>query len=246
MKKLEKWEHPKLKEDAQYAKLAVPGLVVDKLLQLWLHRKQFNDTAWLSENFDIIWSMVQQEKQPKWLSSQESNAARRETTQGLETAVRMLNELRLDQYDLLIQPSFFEQIMPEFSVAGAADLIAIEKMSRDALLIDFKNAHRRERITKDQLLFYQIGLRPRSSFKIVKAGYLLYNPRLEEWKWFCLTEEHEERLVEKLIIATSEVLERKFDYRWNRFSCVRFCDVRFSCEMFQRLMYGGTRRKSQF
>ena len=235
IKKLERWRRPDIKEDRNSAKLAVPGLVVDKLLQFWLHRNQFDDKSWLGENFDMVWSLVCNEIHPEWWCEEESDGAREETRVGLNNAIRMLEELELGRYDLHIQPTFFEKITEDFSIAGSADLLMVEKQSQHALLVDFKNAHRRENITKDQLIIYQIGLNKKNPLNIVKAGYLMYNPRLVQWKWFRLGIAQENKLLEKLSQATIEVSQGKFDYIWNNFTCTRFCDVRFSCEMFQQL-----------
>ena len=232
IKKVEKWQHLGNRQDSQSAKLAVPGLVVDKMLQFWLHRNQFNDKSWLNQNFDMVWSLVSSEIQPEWWCEEESEDARSETQRGLNTAIRMLEELILEQYDIHIQPTIFEKITEQFSIAGAADLLLVEKETRKAVLIDFKNAHRRENITKDQLIIYQIGLNRKSPLNIVKAGYLMYNHRVEDWKWFKLSKDHENKLLEKLSLATEEVRQNKFDYNWNYYTCVRFCDVRYSCEMF--------------
>lgn len=232
IKKVERWQHLGNKQDSQSTKLAVPGLVVDKMLQFWLHRNQFNDKSWLDQNFDMVWSLVGNEIQPEWLCEEESDGARADTQRGLHTAIRMLDELMLERYDIHIQPAFFEKINEHFSIAGAADLLLIEKETQRTLLIDFKNAHRRENITKDQLIIYQIGLNRKSPLNIIKAGYLMYNHRVADWKWFKLSKDHENKLLEKLSLATEEVRQNKFDYNWNHYTCTRFCDVRFSCEMF--------------
>ncbi len=66
IKKVERWLRPDLREDSQFAKLAIPGIVVDKMLQFWLHRNQFHDKCWLNQNLDMVWSMVESEIKPKW------------------------------------------------------------------------------------------------------------------------------------------------------------------------------------
>jgi hypothetical protein len=236
IKKVERWQRPDLKEDSNFAKLAIPGIAVDKMLQFWLHRKQFDDKGWLTQNFDMVWSMTENEIKPRWISDKEIDEVKAETITGLLTAVRMLEELVLDNYDLRIQPTFFEKITEDFSIAGSADLLMIEKITQKALLIDFKNAHRRQRITKDQLTIYQIGLNRKEPVNIVKAGYLFFNPRLEQWKWFKLGKDHENKIIDKLIDATTEVQNQTFEYAWNHYTCTRFCDVRFYCEMFQQLL----------
>ena len=235
IKRLTFGSRPYPKEDRSLAKLAVPGLVVDRLLQLWLCRQQFDDTAWLDDNFEMIWNLVPQEHQPKWASSEEMELSRLETIGGMKIAVAMLSEFDLSDYSILTQPSFREQITSEFSIAGSADLLLVNKASNEATLIDFKNAHSRERMTKDQLLIYQIGLT--NMFTLFKrCGYLLFNPRVQEWKWFTFTPDHKAALIEKLSQATRHVERQEFDYNWNLFSCTRFCEVRFACEKFQQLI----------
>jgi hypothetical protein len=151
------------------------------------------------------------------------------------TAVRMIDELVPENFHLHIQPTFFENITDKYSITGSADLLMTEKTTGESILIDFKNAHRRTRITKDQLLIYQIGLKCKMPLNIVRAGYLFYNPRLEQWKWFKLGPTYEEKMLAKLAQATEEVRQGKFDFIWNNFTCPRFCDVRFSCELFQSI-----------
>ena len=72
----------------------------------------------------------------------------------------------------------------------------------------------------------------------------MFNPRLEEWKWFKMDERHEQRLIDKLSEATAKVIKEEFDYRWNQFSCPRYCEVRFGCMMFQKLL--GRNRFREF
>ncbi len=236
IKRVDIWKQALPKEDRSLAKLAVPGLVVDRLLQLWLCRQQFDDTTWLDDNFEMIWNLVSQEHQPKWASSGETELSRCETIGGLKIAVQMLREFNLSEYSIHTQPSFREQITSEFSIAGSADLLLVNKASNEATLIDFKNAHSRERMTKDQLLIYQIGLERTRSLIFKRCGYLLFNPRLQEWKWFTFTPDHKAALIEKLSQATRLVEKQEFDYNWNHFSCTRFCEVRFACEKFQQLI----------
>ena len=243
IKKIEKWQHPELKEDQTYAKLAVPGLVVDRMLQFWIHRNQFDDKEWLDDNFKMFWRMVLNDVKPKWCES-EAIAIEEETKLGLRTAIHMLEELDLSQYTLLVQPNFFEKVTDDYAIAGAADLLLVERDSTNAILIDFKNSHTRERLTKDQLLFYQIGLKKCLPYSIVKSGFLMFNTRVEDWKWFKLDERHELKLIDKLSEATAKVVKEEFDYRWNHFSCVRYCEVRFGCPMFQKLL--GRNRFKEF
>lgn len=236
IKKVERWRRPDLREDTEFVKLTIPGIVVDKMLQLWLHRNQFSNKTWLDDNFDMVWAMVNSEVKPTWSSAEEVRRIKDESIKGLFTAVRLLDELHLEKFELYIQPSFFEKMTEEFSITGAADLLLIEKGTTNGLLLDFKNAHRRQNVTKDQLILYKLGLTRTMPLNITKAGYLMFNPRLEQWKWFKMHKVFEDQLLEKLSLATQAVNQRQFDYRWNYFTCARFCDVRFSCEMFQQLM----------
>lgn len=243
IKVVERWQRPELKLDQTFAKLAIPGLTVDRVLQFWIHRNQFDDKKWLQDNFDMFWRMVLNEIKPKW-SLLEATAIEEETKLGLSTAIYMLEELDLSQYTMLVQPNFFEKVTDDFAVAGAADLLLVERDSTNAILIDFKNSHTRERLTKDQLLFYQIGLKKCMPYSIVKSGFLMFNNRVQDWKWFKLDERHEQKLIDKLSEATAKVVKEEFDYRWNHFSCVRYCEVRFGCPMFQKLL--GKNRFKEF
>lgn len=214
-------------------KLAVPGLVVDKLLQFWIYRKEFTSVEWLAENFDMVWAMVENEVRPQWASEEELSTTIKETMDGLHTAVTMLRELHPERFNLIPQPSFFEQVTDEFALTGSADLLMADESTKEAILIDFKNAHSRERMTKDQLVIYQIGLERSTQYTIRKGGYLLFNPRLRQWKWFDLVPRHREKLLVTLRDATDELLKGEFPFHWNHYSCTRFCDVRFACDMFQ-------------
>lgn len=241
IKKVERWLHPDLKEDQTFARLAIPGLVVDRLLQFWIHRKQFRDKTWLDDNFEMVWRMVLSEIKPEW-NELEAIASEQETKSGLAIAIRMLDTLEIERYDLHVQPEFVHRYNERFTIVGRADLLMIEKESNQATLIDFKNSHSRERVTKDQLLFYQRGLRSIFGCEFTRSGYLMFNPRLEQWKWFKLTEEHEEKFFQKIDQAAVSVEAREFTYRWNNFSCSRFCEVRFGCEMFKQRLPQEIRR----
>ena len=221
LRKIDRKEQRFAERDPALAKLAVPGLFVDRMLQLWLYRNSLHDKDWLQDNMRMVWSMVCNEMNPKWASTEEEAETRDEATQGLQTAVEMLSELRPDRYDLLIQPSFLEQISRNLGITGAADLLLVERDRQAGLLIDFKNAHRRERMTRDQLIIYQIGLTRKLSVKVERAGYLLYNPRLQQWKWFKISTAQEEKLLVKLEEATEDVEAARFEPRWNHFTCIK-------------------------
>jgi hypothetical protein len=184
----------------------------------------------------MVWRMVSSEVAPQWTHPFEEEDIRDEATQGLATALRLLHDLHLSEARLLIQPGFMERIDNEFGITGAADLLILPRDQQPGTLIDFKNAHRRERMTRDQLVIYQLGLTRKLSISIEKAGYLLYNPRIEAWKWFRISQAQEQKYLKRLAEATEEVKAGHFDPRWNHFTCVRFCDVRSSCEVFQRLV----------
>jgi hypothetical protein len=108
IRKVERWLRPNLKEDTDFAKLSIPGLVVDRMLQFWLHRKRFNEQSWLTDNFEMVWSLVESEIHPLWKNDNEIGEVKAETLSGLFNAIRMLNEIELDKYHLRIQPSFFQ------------------------------------------------------------------------------------------------------------------------------------------
>lgn len=232
IKQVERWKFPRPQSDGVLSKLAIPGLVVDKLLQLWLHRNEFDDKEWFKHNFDMIWSMVTEEIVPTW-SEEEKVMTKKETILGLGNAVKMIDDLQLTRYRFITQASFFERLNDDVAITGAADLLLIEETRNAGILVDFKNNHSRPRVTKDQLLIYQLGLEFKLSVDIERGGYLMYNPRLNSWKWFKLHPVHKQRMIEKLIQASELVSKKEFDFRWNQFTCLRFCEVRFSCELFQ-------------
>jgi len=233
---IERYEHLDEERDTAYAKLAVPGLVVDKLLELWLHRGEFQDINWPKAQFRMAWSMMESEKQVGWNSDEERLAVVTETKMGLATALTMLSTLELEKYQLFPQASFFQKITKEFAITGRADLLMVDPKNSEGTLIDFKNAHSRQRMTKDQLVIYQMGLEQAKGIKIKRGGYLLFNPRLEAWKWFTLHDGFKQRYLMRLLEATEDVQRGDFPYNWNQFTCVRFCDVRYSCELFRKLI----------
>lgn len=233
IKQLDRWKYPKPREDANLSKLAIPGLVVDKLLQLWLHRRQFEDKAWLGHNFDMIWSLVVSEISPHW-REEESELIKFETIEGVNNAATLINSLELSQNQFTTQASFFEKISNDCAITGAADLLVINQLKRKGILVDFKNSNSRIRLTKDQLVIYQIGLEQKLSIEIHRAGYMMFNPRLNSWKWFTLENPaHKDKLIHNLHAANQQIRSNNFEYRWNRFTCIRFCEVRYSCELFQ-------------
>lgn len=241
IKHVERWQHREEPRDQEFAKLAIPGLVVDKLLQFWLHRRQFEDILWPIDNFSMVWSLVEAEIQPQWIGNVERESVSKETRQGLDTALRMLSAIALDNYSLTTQASFFTRINESFGLVGSADLLLVDKKTNEGTLIDFKNAHSRQRMTKDQLVIYQMGLEATRGIRIKKGGYLLFNPRLEEWKWFDLHDGFRKRLLTRLSDATKQVQSGEFPFKWNYFSCSRFCDVRFLCDVYKMSKTHGIR-----
>lgn len=240
LRKVQRIQTPFAARDPILARLSVPGLFVDRMLQFWLHRKKFADTEWLGVNAEMVWKMISSEAGSRWLSAAEEDSVKQEAMTGLQTAVRLLQELPLNNVAIQVQPSFIERIDCEFGITGAADVLLLPLSNRPATLIDFKNAHRRGRMTRDQLVIYQVGLTRKLAITIEKAGYLLYNPRIEDWKWFRISQSQEQKYLMKLAEATEEVKAGHFEPRWNHFTCVRFCDVRSGCEVFQELI--GRRR----
>lgn len=238
LRKIGRTMSPFVDRDPVLACLSVPGLFVDKMLQLWLHRGVFGDTAWLQENAEMVWRMVSSETKPKWSSALEESRIKKEAMSGLRTATKLVMELLREDDELLVQPGFMEQLSEDFGITGAADLLIVRRNS-GSVLIDFKNAHRRERMTRDQLVIYQVGLTRKLGIKLDRAGYLLFNPRLECWKWFRISPAQEEKYLRRLEMATREVKAGCFEPRWNHFTCMRFCDVRFSCEVYQGIVGKG-------
>jgi hypothetical protein len=236
LRRLERPRSPFAARDPALARLSVPGLFVDRVLQLWLHRGEFGNTEWIQQNTDMVWRMVSSEVAPRWTHPAQEVAIRDEAIQGLTTAIRMLSDFPLAEEKLLVQPGFMERIDDEFAITGAADLLLLPPGNRPAILIDFKNAHRRERMTRDQLVIYQLGLTRKLSISIEKAGYLLYNPRIQDWKWFKISHAQEQKYLQRLAEATEEVKAGHFDPHWIYFTCVRCCDVRSGCEVFQELV----------
>lgn len=242
IKKIERWEKPNRKRDHHLMRLVVPGLVVDQLIQLWFYRGNY-DTDWLDKNFNMIWNKVVSEIRPKWESDDEMMEKLQESKDGLTNAVALLHTLNLDSYAAIIQPSFFEAITDLFSITGAADLILTSKKDGSSLLIDLKNSYNRNKVTKEQLILYQIGIEKKYGLDIQKSGYCLFNPRVNAWKWFKPNEQHKTNLLLKLNDATDLVLTEKFEHNWNFYSCPRYCEARFGCDKFMYHYHNKRNRK---
>jgi len=235
IKHLQRWADPTAKRDPVMANLAVPGLVVDKLLQFWLHRREFDSWDFLASSFDMVWAIVENEVQPEWKSEDKRSQAYGEAISGLQNAIRIMNTIDFRSHTLIPQAKFFVDVMPAFGVRGSADLLMIDPSTNIGTLIDFKNSHSRERVTKDQLVIYQIGLEKQRGLRIERGGYLLFHNKLQEWKWFVLHDSFRKRMLQRLSEATEDVEKGEFAFNWNQFTCPRFCDVRFSCELFQQI-----------
>jgi len=235
--KVDRWVKPRKNEDNTYARLAIPGLVVDKLIELWIYREEYDNLEWFDDNFEMIWSMFADHKiKTNWMP-QELESTRSETLAGLDNAIRMLRELKLEEYSICPQPNFFESITEKVSITGSADLLLAHNVSEEVLLIDLKNAHSRNgrSVTKDQLLIYQIGLQKLLGISVDRAGFLFFNPRVNDWKWFKLSATREQQIIEKLEEATRCVEEEYFPEKWSSFGCEKFCPVRMSCSMYRSM-----------
>lgn len=243
IKKIERWEKPSRKRDHYLMRLAVPGLVVDQLIQLWFHRSNFNDTSWLHDNFEMVWNKVISEIRPKWDSDEELLEKIEETKSGLTNAVKLLQPLKLYSNKAIVQPSFLEQITDLFSITGAADLILTSMCDGTSIIVDLKNAYNRNKVTKEQLILYQIGIEKKYGLDISKVGYCLFNQRVNDWKWFKINEKHKTDLMLKLNDATDTVLLGEFKHNWNFYDCPRFCDARFGCDKFMYHYHNKRNRK---
>lgn len=237
IKKINRWTEPKRKKDHFLMNLAVPGLVVDRLIQLWFYRNKLEDCIWFEDSFEMIWNEVYHQTHPRWENDTQLNNARNETWEGLKNCVEMLYSLDLPTYSIFPQVSFFEPIEDKpFALTGAADLLLVSKQNDTAILIDLKNAHYREKVTKDQLIIYKLGIEQSWGIHINQVGYLLFNPRVKDWKWFTISPAIQNKLINNIAKATLQVQNEEFDYKWNFYGCPRFCDARFSCDKFQKLI----------
>ncbi len=238
LKKFERWSDPYRKTDKTLAKLAVPGLVVDKIMKYWLYRNDPDDIDFFDHlTFAMFWESVIDAKKPFWSSDAELEVVWDETWQGLQNAVKLLRSLDLHKYHTFPQVWFHEKLTEGVEITGAPDLMLRNKETGECLIIDFKNSHsRNNRLTGQPLYLYLMGLEKATGEEFSKVGYLYFNPRINGWHWYNVYDSHKEALTRKLEAATQDVLDHKFEYKWNAFSCSRFCEVRFSCQIYQDVL----------
>lgn len=235
--KLERWSDPYRKKDHSLAKLAVPGLTVDKILQYWFHRNDPDDLEFFNhENFSMFWEAVIYRQRPYWSSDDELKLIFEESWQGLQNAVNLIRSLDLHQYDTYPQVWFHERLSDTVEITGAPDLMLRHKGSGECMIIDFKNSHsRNNRLTAEPLYMYLMGLEKSLGEQFSKLSYCYFNPRINGWHHYRVYESKKKALIKKLEIATNQVLEREFKTKYIEFSCSRFCSVRWSCPTYQSI-----------
>jgi hypothetical protein len=228
----QKWSRPGEKRDSRMAVMAVPGLVVDRLFELWLHRREFTNTAWLRENFDLVWEMVVGKARPKWSSEEERVCIKGQTQRSVTILYKLLHEHQLLNKEMGIQTEFHEPVAEGISVAGAIDLWTV-RPNGAMVVLDFKNFGSNSHRSVDQLHFYAMALKRVFGREPEEAGYVCFHPAYAGYRKVALRQCDRNKLLSRIAKATIAKRSDEFPMKYSYVTCPRFCDVRFACEKFR-------------
>jgi len=229
----QKWSMPNQRPDCRLASLAVPGLVIDKLFELWLYRREFENYEWLTNNFSLVWRMMLEQKRPKWVSDHEHQCVRRQTQSSVQILYRLLHQHDLLNDQMGVQTAFHESVGDGVSIAGAIDLWCIRK-DNTFVIVDFKNFQSGTRRSVDQLHFYAMALKRIVGREPDEAGYVCFHPGYSGYRKTVLRQCDRNKLLARLARAVQARREDKHPMRWNPVSCGRYCEQRFACEEFRK------------
>ena len=153
----------------------MPGLVIDKLFELWFFRREWENYEWLMDNFVLVWRMMQEQKKPKWNSQHEHDCIRRQTQSSIQILYRLLHQHDLLNDKMGVQTAFHESIAEGVSIPGAIDLWTVRKNGQ-LVCVDFKNFQSSTHRSVDQLHFYAIALKRVLGREPDEAGYVCFHP----------------------------------------------------------------------
>ena len=229
----QKWSTPRNKPDSRSAIWAVPGLVVDKLFQLWFYRREFYNKEWLQDNFDLVWEMTLDQKRPKWMDEDEHNYIRVRTQKSVAILYKLLHQHELLNEKIGIQTEFHEPISDGISIAGAIDLWSIRNDGK-LVVVDFKNFGSNSHRSVDQLHFYAMALKRILGREPDEAGYVCFHPGYEGYRKAVLRPCDRNRLLARIKRATVEKQSGNCPAKYSFVTCPRFCEMRFQCTTFKQ------------
>ncbi len=230
--KSERWSNPERRTDSRIAVLAVPGLVIDQLFEMWLHRESFEDHEWLAANFDMTWNMVVSKRRPKWSSPAEEQDVLVQTHESVGILYNLMHEHDLFGEKRGIQEEFHLRLTDRFSIAGGIDYWC-ERRDGKLVLLDFKNFSSNRLRSTDQLHFYALALAKIFGREPDEAGYLCFNPKYSAYQRRELRRCDRQKLLSRLERATDARAAGRFEPKWSPFGCGQFCEVRFGCKLFR-------------
>ncbi len=213
------------------ATLAVPGLVIDKLFELWLYRAQFDDLDWLKRNFDMVWSMTADKQKPKWIDADHEAHIKHQTQRSVLVLFGLLHEHGLLGEKIGIQTEFHVTVADGISIAGAIDMWSITRDNR-LIVVDFKNYGSASHRSVDQLHLYALALEKIMGRAPDEAGYVCFHPRFPGYRKTTLRPCDRNRLLARIRRATEERIIGKCKAKYNAFTCPRFCEVRNACPIY--------------
>lgn len=240
----QKWSRPGEKRDSRMAVMAVPGLVVDRLFELWLHRREFTNATWLRDNFELVWQMVGEKTRPKWNSDEEHACIKGQTQRSVTVLYTLLHQHQLLNEQMGIQTEFHEEIAEGISVAGAIDLWTT-RPDGAVVVVDFKNFASNSHRSVDQLHFYAMALKRLNGREPDEAGYVCFHPAYGGYRKVTLRECDRNKLLARIAKATTAKRAGEFPAKYSYVTCPRFCEVRFACDKFKAVLNRPCQEASQ-
>lgn len=229
--KSEKWANPHTKSDTRMAVFAVPGLVVDRLFELWLHRRDFEDFEWFEDNFKTVWRLVESKYKPKWTNEDEVKSTKLQTWRSLRVLFDLLHKHELLNETMGIQTEYHELIDEGISIAGAIDLWTVRPDGK-LIVVDFKNFGSNTHRSIDQLHFGAMALERILGSTPAEAAYVCFHPSYAGYRKVPLRAADRNKLMARLKRATKDRVTGKCPAKYSAYSCPRWCEVRFACDHF--------------
>jgi hypothetical protein len=234
----DKWNNPHAKPDRRIAVIAIPGLVIDSLFEMWLHRGDYQDREWLDQNYDMVWRMVTAKRKPKWNRPETEEATLlKETAKSVGILYDLLHQHRLLNKEMHIQNDFHEVIAPGISIAGAIDLWTFRD-DGTLVLVDFKNARADKHRSIDQLHIYSLAIERSVGAEPDEVGYVCFSPEAPGYQRRELRQCDRQKLMARLERASQDRREGRCSAKYNSFYCPRYCEVRFGCPEFMKRCRG--------
>jgi hypothetical protein len=228
----DRWSHPETKTDKRIATLAVPGLVIDRLFELWLYRGEFEDRQWLHDHFNMVWRMIRAKRKPKWKNPSEETTLLKQTLQSVDILYGLLHRHHLlNANHMKIQTEFHEMITGRIAIAGAIDLCTMRN-NKTLVLVDFKNFQSAKKRSTDQLHIYAMAIEKMFGRTPDEAGYLCFHPAFPGYRIRMLRHCDRNKLMARLERATEARFQGRIQARYSYWYCPRYCECRFGCDAF--------------